>query len=375
MNYKLLLLLIGLFAACAENGDQPVTESLPDTTEDAGLIVLSEEQRALATIETGTPERRMLAEPLRVSGRVEVPPQNLVSVHTPIKGFVRHADLLPGDVVKKGQLLTRIEHRDLIAMQRDYHEARADVAFLVQEAARKDTLAKAEASAERLAQRAATDLAVRQAHLASAAAELRTIGLDPDRLDPANPVTQLGIYAPVSGVISRVMVNIGKLVQPEDLLFEIVDRRHSHVEMAVYAHDLGKLAVGQELRIHAPGRTEPLPGEVHLLGPVIDPATKTARVHGHFAVEPAPVAPGTMVEVEVLTTPREALVVPETAVVRQGDAAYVFLREGAGFRLRQVAIGRITGGYVELLDSTLTPTTELAVTGAYYLMGSAGEEE
>jgi membrane fusion protein, heavy metal efflux system len=358
------------------SGDQPPTESKPETTQAASsLIVLSAEQLALAGIETGTPERRKLADHLRVSGRVEVPPQNLVSVHTPIKGFVRQANLLPGDVVKKGQLLTRIEHRDLIALQRSYHEARADVAFLAQEAARKDTLAKAEASAERLAQRAAADLAVRQAHLASAAAELRTIGLDPDRLDPANPVAQLGIYAPASGVLSQVMINVGKLVQPEDLLFEIVDRRHSHVEMAVYARDMGQLAVGQNLRIYAPGRAEPLPGEVHLLGPVIDPATKTARVHGHFATEPAPVAPGTMVEVEVLTTPREALVVPEAAVVRQGDMSYVFLREGAGFRLQPVTIGRIVAGYVELLDATLTPTTELAVKGAYYLMGSAGEEE
>ena len=369
----LLFALLSTLAACAEN-DTVVPDATSAAADSTELIVLTEEQLALANIETGTPERRTLGDPLRVSGRVEVPPQNLVSVHAPIKGFIRQADWLPGDVVRRGQLLTRIEHRDLIGLQRDYHEARAAVTFLEQEAARKETLAEAEAGAERLAQQAQADLAARRAHLAAAAAELRIIGLDPDRLDPEQPVSRLGIYAPVSGVISQVAVNIGKLVQPEDLLFELVDRRHSHVEMDVYARDLGRLAVGQTIRIQAPGQPEPLPGTVHLLGPVIDPETKTARVHGHFDAEPAPVAPGTMVEVEILTTLREALVVPEAAVVRRGETAVVFLREGAGFQPHPVRIGRIVDGYVELLDSTLTVQSKMAVSGAYYLMGSSGEE-
>lgn len=365
----LLLLLLSIVSACAEN---PVDTSTTTAEESnpSGLVVLGEEQLALANIETGTPELRIMSDPLRVSGRVEVPPQNLVSIHSTIKGYVKQADWLPGDAVRRGQLLTRIEHRDLIGLQRNYHEAQAEVSFLEQEAARKETLAAAEAGAERLSQQANADLAARRAHLAAAAAELRTIGLDPDQLDPEKPVTQLGIYAPVSGVISQVEINIGKLVQPEDLLFEIVDRRHSHVEMDVYARDLGKLAVGQAIYINAPGQKELLPGTIHLLGPVIDPETKTARVHGHFDVEPAPVAPGTMVEVEIGTMPREALVVPESALVRQGNSALIFLREGNGFRPQPVRIGQIADGYVELLDTKLTTESKLAIAGAYYLMGS-----
>ena len=50
------------------------------------VAVLSEEQLKLADIKVGLPEKRLLSERIKCTGVVEVPPQSLASVYSPVKG-------------------------------------------------------------------------------------------------------------------------------------------------------------------------------------------------------------------------------------------------------------------------------------------------
>ncbi|RMD76217.1 MAG: biotin/lipoyl-binding protein, partial [Bacteroidetes bacterium] len=104
---------------------------------------------ASASVEWGVPLRMKLSQPLRVTASVEVPPQSLASVHSPVAGYVQTLRYLPGDHVRKGTLLCTLTHPELVRLQRDYLEARARLKFLESEKARKEQLAAVDAASRR----------------------------------------------------------------------------------------------------------------------------------------------------------------------------------------------------------------------------------
>jgi multidrug efflux pump subunit AcrA (membrane-fusion protein) len=108
---------------------------------------------------------------------------------------------------------------------------------------------------------------------------------------------------------------------------------------------------------------------------MIDPETKTTLVHGHFDSEPVPVTAGSFMHAHIFAEETEALVVPSTAVVREGESAFVFVHSGGSFKKQPVTLGRIDGDYIEITDLDLDGKEQLALRGAYYINGSINGED
>ena len=62
---------------------------------------------------------------------------------------------------------------------------------------------------------------------------------------------------------------------------------------------------------------------------------------------------------------------PEEAIVREGDKAFLFLKKEEGFEKVEVKIGRESDGFFEILGFKPEPTDLIALNGAYYINGSA----
>ena len=60
------------------------------------LVQLTDAQVKNAGITTTRAEKRNIATALKVSGRIDVPPQNIVSVSFPLGGYLKSTNLLPG---------------------------------------------------------------------------------------------------------------------------------------------------------------------------------------------------------------------------------------------------------------------------------------
>ena len=202
------------------------------------------------------------------------------------------------------------------------------------------------------------------------------IGISTQRLEESGQVQgSISLSSPVNGYVSKVAVNLGKLITPNDLLFEVVDNSHTHLELQVFAKDLSKIKEGQLIECSMPGSGEVYAGEVHLVGKMIDLESKTAMVHGHFEKEPTPLAPGTFMQATLFTNGKEVWAVPETALVRQGNEAFIFIKSKDGFEKMAVKTGLSGDGFVEIMDMDFSENKEIALAGAYYLNGSDGEIE
>ncbi len=337
-------------------------------------IRLTDEALQRAGIEIGPPLRHKLTRPLRVVASVEVPPQSLVSVHAPAKGFVRTLKYLPGDYVRKGTLLCTLTHPELVRMQRDYLKARARLKFLEAERTRKETLAAMDATSRRAFEEVTAEYEATLAEVKSLRTELQLMGLPVAKIEAGNLQSALAIHAPLGGYVAKVAINKGKLVQPEDLLYEIVDDSHVHLELQVFAKDLPLLRKGQRVLALAPDGADTLRAEVHLISHRVDADKGTALVHAHFAREPVAIAPGTILQALVLTEAEEVWALPEEAVIREGDKHFIYLRQPDGtFSRKEIVVGRRANGLVEWVDCPAEPPAQVVRKGAYYLHGIGAE--
>lgn len=379
MTHKFILIasLLILFAsACKETPTPSDHHAHADEQEehlheeDVAGTTLSKPQQELAGIETGFPEERRFYGVISASGMIEVPPQSKFSVYSPAAGFVETVRHYVGDPVKKGELLTRITHPDLIRKQGELLEVMAVLDRWSKELDRQDLLKDSGATSGRLIEQAQAEYAMALARYKGLRAELQLIGIDTEKLETGGALqTHIDIRAPAAGRISLLSINPGLFVQPDDLLVEVVDGSHLHLELAVFGKDISSVQQGQQVTFSIPGQSTTYTGEVQQVSRVVDPATKTARVHVHFDDAPL-LSPGVYVQAHIQIHPTTHLCVPESAVIRIGNESVVFLTEGNRFIPQEVTTGPALNGFVPLLDSLLTSSTEIVSNGAYSIKGS-----
>ena len=371
INFLAFTLL--LIAGC--KSESTTDHDMPEAVPVSNAISLSNEQMDLAGIEVGQPQKKMLSEKIKCTGTVEVPPKSLASVYSPVQGFVKRVNHLPGDFVRKGELLTSISHPDLVKLQREFLEVNSQLSFLEKNYNRKKTLAAGDAASQRSLEEAKAKWDLEKARYNGLRAELGMLGISTKKLEEGGDIQgAISLVAPVSGYISKVEVNLGKLVTPNDLLFEVVDKSHTHIELQVFAKDISKIKKGQSIECHMPGSEEMHAAKVHLVSKTIDLESKTAKVHGHFEKEPTPLIPGTFMQAKIFTDWKEVWTVPETALVREGGDVFIFVKNKDGFEKTPVGLGMTGEGIVEITGLDFSGNQQVALAGAYYLNGSEGEE-
>src|SRR5690349_15283312 len=100
MKYIFLILAVWIFSACSNK------EAQPEKTESPALenvVTLTDAQMKQAGIKTGAVTEKNLSRTIKLNGKIDVPPQNLVSVSVPLGGYLKHTKLLPGMHLRKGE--------------------------------------------------------------------------------------------------------------------------------------------------------------------------------------------------------------------------------------------------------------------------------
>jgi len=171
-----------MITACSSDtidGEPELAESdagNKQTPADENIITISANQFQTAGIEMGALEKRKFGNAIRVNGVVDVPPQNFASVSAHLGGFVKSANILPGNYVKKGKVLAIMEHPDYITLQQDYLQALGKFIFLEKDLARQQELVAENVGAAKNLQQAEAEFAMTKAQLSALEAKLRMLG-------------------------------------------------------------------------------------------------------------------------------------------------------------------------------------------------------
>ena len=205
------------------------------------------------------------------------------------------------------------------------------------------------------AQTAQARLASAEARVQSAQAQLRTQRLRQSMTE---------VRAPDEGVIATRQATLGAVVPAGQELFRLIRQGRLEWRGEVSAGELGRLAPGQSVTLKtADGRS--LQGRVRLIEPVIDTSTRIARVRVDVPA-PGNTRVGTFAQGSIELGQRDALTVPQSAVVLRDGFAYVFRIETDRVVQQKVTLGRREADRVEVLEG-LTAQAALVSEGGGFL--------
>lgn len=363
-NIVFILSIAMLFSCGSKTAEQSKEETAPDNT-----VTLTASQLTSAGIVTGNLTQKNISALLKVNGTIDVPPQNMVSISMPLGGYLKSTKLLPGMFVKKGEVIATMEDQQYIQLQQDYLTAKSKLVYVQEEYNRQKELNQSQASSDKVFQQTQMELNTTKITLHALAEKLALIHINPDRLSENMFSKSVNIYSPITGFVSKVNVNIGKYVNPADILFELVNPSDIHLNLKVFEKDLAKLSVGQKLVAytnHEPDKKHPC--EIILISKDLT-AERTAEIHCHFEDYDKSLLPGMYMNAEIATVSNNAAVIPEDAVVNFAGQTYVFtaLTENK-FQLTAVETGTKEGGFIEIKNADLFTGRKLVTKGAYTLL-------
>lgn len=313
---------------------------------------------------------------LQVPGQVEFEPERVAVVSPRAGGRIERLTAVEGDRVRAGQTVALVSSREFLTAQTDLAQAvrRARVLAGTQDAAGADALV--DAARRRLRLLGAGEAAIDRV---AATGEISTL---------------LPVPAPFGGSIVETHALPGQGVEAGTPLFTIADLSSVDVAAEVPERAMPLLRIGQRatltLAAYPALRFE---GRVERLRDQLDPSTRTVKAIIHVPNPQRALRPGMFASV-TLDAPAEAalgtgastlLTIPESALVTDGEARYVFVEVAPrAFERRAVQVEALSapGSTVPAVGRVavragLAAGERIAVSGAFTLkseMGKAGFE-
>lgn len=307
-----LLLLLGLTALLCSS---PLAAQQPTAViaARAGLVAWSDPLEALGTLSA----------------------DESVTLSATVTDTIRELNFRDGDSVEADQLLVRLAddeaQADLRAAQALRDERRNAV--------------------NRLAQLQNRNLAPR-ADVEDARARLRQAEAEIQALEAR--LADYRIRAPFDGVVGFRNVSVGALVSPGTELVTLDKLDIMKLDFTLPELALGELSPGLPLTATSAAYPDAtFDGEVATIGARVDPVSRSVTVRAELDNPDHRLRPGMLMRVVVERAPREALVIPESALIPQGERQFVLvLDETDQYRVerRQLVIGARREGEVEVLD-------------------------
>ena len=149
------------------------------------------------------------------------------------------------------------------------------------------------------------------------------MNLSPAQVAKGNFVSEISILSPISGKISKLNVAQGKFLAQSDMIMEILDVDHVHLELNVFEKDLLKIKVGDTLMFEIPEMSnQRFKGYIKLIGAEIT-ENRSVRIHAHPLAENENFAVGMFVNAFFESDYKTIYALPETAFTEVDGKTYM----------------------------------------------------
>jgi cobalt-zinc-cadmium efflux system membrane fusion protein len=340
---------------CSSGKSNPEAEAPPP------LKIEKVEQRNVFQVDR--PERfqlvaaaeHMSAPELKVTGTVMPDISRAVPVISIATGRVVEIYARLGDMVKKGQLLLRVQSADIAGAYSDYQKALADEKLANTQLERAKILFDRGAISQNDLQVAEDTAAKAKVDVATTAEKLRVLGSA--SLDKPSGIVE--IRAPIAGYITDQQVTnaagVPGLGSPNP--FTISDLSTVWIVCDVYENDLDKVRLGDKADIRLSAYPDQVfVGTVSNIGPVLDPNIRTVKVRIEMA-NPGLMRPGMFVIATFRGREKRKLAaVPATAILHLHDRDWVYVPVGdSKFRRTEVVGGNMLPDNMQEILSGISP--------------------
>lgn len=290
--------------------------------DDPSIYQMSENAIKLANIQTILVGKGNASKEIRLNGKVQVDERNAYSQSTHIPGRIEQITVnFTGEKVGRGQTLATVYSPELVTAQEE----------LLQAASIKES----------------------QPELFEAAQEkLRNWKISQAQIDKilanGKAIQRFSIHADVNGIVTEKMVDLGDYVERGMPIYEISDLSKVWVLFDLYESELAWIKEGSEIEYTVnslPGET--FTGKISFIDPLINPQTRVASARVEVSNKDGRLKPemfvSGIVKNKIGKVDSKEIVIPKSAVLWTGKRSVVYIKEGSGFKMREINLGPALG--------------------------------
>jgi len=270
-----------------------------------------------------------------------------IDISSEIEGKIEKILVDEGYSVKKGDLLVKIDDERFVyrveRCEAVLKQTQAELANAQLILKRKKELYEEGAIPRQMYDDARTQHDSAQAAVERAKADLRLARRE---------LKDTKVYAPAEGGITKKIVSGGEYVKKGTPLLTMVCTNPLKLSFTVPERYVSQIELGQEAKVKVkayPG--EEFSGEIYSINPQVDATTRTVEIKAYVRNEKGRLKPGFFADVNLLTgVHKDALVIPETAVLILENESLVFIVQDDVAHRRAVRMGRRLKGKIEILE-------------------------
>jgi RND family efflux transporter MFP subunit len=263
---------------------------------------------------------------LETTGQITFDDRRVSTIVSRVQGRIESIRVSLWDNVRKGQPIIEVYSPDFMLGEAEYLQAQ--------------TTSKISASSSLDSTYNTADLA--SSLVTSVKRKLELLGMSDADIDAIKtPAPVIWMRAPISGTVVQNQSVIGSAINPGDILYQLGTLDHVWITADIYEVDLARVQVGQSLEaVTTTFPNEVFKGVIWRVSPNIDPNAHTAEIRCDVENPDLKLKPQMLARVKIITNPGSALVVPQQALVFDGDSYIAFVEVGPdSFERRKVEIG------------------------------------
>jgi cobalt-zinc-cadmium efflux system membrane fusion protein len=361
-----LVLILALTIACQSKKEETATE----TAVKENVVELTKNQLDNSKIKIGTLTNTSLSSTIKVNGKITLAPNAMASVSMPLGGYIKNIKVMPGMVIGKGQVLAVIEDQSYVQIQQDYLTTKQQLAYASKDFARQKELNSSQAVSEKNFQLAESEFAKQRITLKSLEEKLKLIHINPASLTANTISKSVNIYAPISGMITKIDVNIGKYVNATDMLFQIMDNQSMYAKLNVFEKDAANLAIGQKIKVYT--NTQPdvfYETKIEFVNKSYS-EENAIEVYAKISNTTKKLIPGNYINASIQVDNNNAFVLSNDAIVDFEDKKFVFVQDANknSFSMQEVQIGIVTDKVSEIRNYETLQNKNVVISDAYTLL-------
>lgn len=354
-----------LLSSCKGGGDNNNEE----ISYKGDTVTVNAASPILTKITTKVLEKEAFSSELRTVGTVQAETGRYAEAGVPFDGRITKSEVMLGSRVRAGQTMFEMSSPEFFEAAKIYFQNKGSYKIAKSSYERKKALREAGVVSVRELEEAfaAAENALQEKNASEAA--FRAYGMDPARIKSGQAMQ---VVAPISGEVVRCNITPGAYVKADgEALVTIADLRSVWVTAQVKERFIGSVSKGGRVELFTEADHEtPIWGKVLNIGNLVDEQTRSVQVIVACDNPEMKLKHGMYVSVHFISEPKDAVVVPSTAVFQGEKASYVYMAADKGnvFLRRQVKVGESNDDNTRVhIVEGLLPGEKIVSEGGLYL--------
>ena len=369
----LIFLSVSLLIACSKSEDTSQKKKL-DPLE---VVITPEIQKQ---IKTDMVNYQDISDTLLIPGRLETQNRRLAKIGSPIIGRVSDLYVSLGDVVKKGQVLARVNSIELTQTQLTLIKSSQLIGLKTKAVERAKLLFEADVISKAEMLRVENELDAVKADYRASRDQLIVLGMSEKAVEKIETSGQINSFGDVisrfDGIIISRSINVGQIVNPQDTLFQVADLTKLWAVALIPEQQSTFIQKDEVVTIEIPALdNKKIETKIIFEDSIVDPQTRTVMVRAELDNPNLFLKPDMLTSMHIRSKKISRIAIPISSLVRENDRAHVFVQNTPQtFRLREVELGTKDGNLITVLGGIAQGET-IVSDGAFHLNSERKKKE